>query len=201
MLNKLRKKVPGPIKSFYRIISNEMRWLIWFMRGKPVPPPHIVKQKTINRFQKRIKYNCFLETGTYLGDMIEAQRKHFELVYSIELSPYFYRNAVQRFKKNDNIGQMIKELMKLIKWPTVFWLDGHYSGENTAKGELNSPILSELKAILTQSCKHLILIDDARCFNGTNDYPDISELIAYILKLTKNHSVIIRDDIIQIIPC
>jgi hypothetical protein len=44
----------------------------------------------------------------------------------------------------------------------MFWLDRHYSGGFTAKGEKDCPIIEELDAISNGShLKHSILIDDA----------------------------------------
>ena len=81
--------------------------------------------------------------------------------------------------------------------PAIFWLDGHYSSGITAKGELECPIYGELDAIFSfQSLNHLILIDDARLFNGTNDYPTIPELINYVKQKNSKYTISITDDII-----
>lgn len=69
------------------IISN------WEIKGKPLPPPHQVKQKTISYYHNKFKYDILVETGTFWGDMISAQKKQFRKIYSIELSNYFYKVA------------------------------------------------------------------------------------------------------------
>ena len=43
------------------------------------------------------------------------------------------------------------ELMNLaarIDQPSLFWLDGHYSAEETAKGDKETPVIEELQHIL-----------------------------------------------------
>jgi hypothetical protein len=52
----------------------------------------------------------------------------------------------------------------------LFWLDGHFCGGVSAHGDKGTPILEELNLILSHRVKeHVILIDDARLFNGTFD--------------------------------
>ena len=54
--------------------------------------------------------------------------------------------------------------------PTLFWLDGHYSGGVTARGSKETPILDEVDKILsTKESRHVLIVDDARCF-GTDPY-------------------------------
>ena len=53
---------------------------------------------------------------------------------------------------------------------------------DTAKGSKFCPIYEELNAIFTSIDKHCLLIDDARLFNGADDYPTLDELKGFILK-------------------
>ena len=46
----------------------------WKKSGCPIPAPHIVKQITIQEHQKKYGYSILVETGTYLGDMVEVQK-------------------------------------------------------------------------------------------------------------------------------
>lgn len=77
-------------------------------------------------------------------------------------------------------------------------MDGHYSGFETAKGDLETPIKLELEIILNSEYEHVILIDDARLFIGENDYPTIEELKKYILSKNNSLTVNIIDDIIRV---
>jgi hypothetical protein len=94
---------------------------------------------------------------------------------------------------------MLPIILKSISEPCLFWLDAHYSAGITAKGEEETPIQQELEIISKHSCKnHIILIDDARLFNGTKSYPDIKELKEKVRKLFKEPAIKIENDIIQI---
>ena len=56
-------------------------------------------------------------------------------------------------------------LSRLSEERALFWLDAHYSGGDTAKGQSNTPVMSELEAILAYSRRNdIILVDDLRYF-------------------------------------
>lgn len=168
---------------------------------------HIKKQKTIMLYQKKYRSEAFVETGTYLGDMVWAVKSIFKEIYSIELSDELYRNAVNRLKDYSHItifhgdsGKVLIDLIPKIRKEAIFWLDGHYSGGITAKGEKECPIYEELTAIFKSDLKHILLIDDARLFNGTKDYPSISELSEFVSKHKPESKIKIENDIIRITP-
>lgn len=182
--------------------------IAWRLLGSKIPPPHIVKQRAIRKTRKKFNARIFIESGTYLGDMVYAMRKDFQTIYSIELSDYYYKKALNRFKKNKNIklikgdsGMEIRKILKKVKEPVIFWLDGHYSGGKTNKGKFNTPIVRELNSIVDHKIKnHVILIDDAREFIGQNDYPTINSLKKIIKKRISNYTLDVEDDIIRISP-
>lgn len=193
------------IKIKLRIVRNQLvekkQYKKWIETGKPVPPPHIVKQNFINKLKEKHKINILIETGTYLGDMVFAQKSNFETIYSIEIQPFLFEAAVKRFKKYKHItillgdsGEVLHSLMPTISEPALIWLDGHYSGGITGKSDLNCPIYSELEAIFNNNVNHTILIDDANCFNGTNDYPTYDDLKKFIKKY--DYKTIIIDNAI-----
>ena len=148
----------------------------------------------------------FIETGTFLGETIEVVRKLFNEIYSIELNKAYYLKAKQRFIKFKHIniiqGDSSVELPKIlsnISHPCLFWLDAHYSGGNTAKGKLETPIMKELHFILNHPNQdHIILIDDAQKFIGEDDYPTIAELKQMINEEYPERILIVKEDIIRI---
>ena len=90
------------------------------------------------------------------------------------------------------------EILSQIEEPCLFWLDGHYSEGITAKGEKETPILEELKHIFNHPIEdNIILIDDARCFTGYGDYPNIEGLKAVLLSRYPDNAFSIEDDIIR----
>lgn len=172
-----------------------------------MPPPHVVKQEIIRYFQKLYSIRILIETGTFRGEMVYAQRKNFEKIISIELSEELFKIAKNRFKNYKHIeiihrdsGKILEELINKISEPAIFWLDGHYSGFETAKGDLETPINRELKTVLNSEINHIILVDDARMFIGKNDYPTIQEVKEFALSRKNNYLFNVEDDIIRIYP-
>jgi hypothetical protein len=199
MLKKLFKK---PI-----ILNHQEQLSEWEKNGKPSPPPHIVKQMAIEEYQKKFNAKILVETGTYLGDMVEAQRNRFEKIYSVELSKKLFQRAVKKFKLyphinilNGDSGIVLNKIVPGIEVPALFWLDGHYSEGITAKGVKECPVEEELQAIVKSDLPHIILIDDARLFNGTHDYPTLDEIKQLYNKSGRNYSITIKDDIIRLTP-
>lgn len=205
MIKKFVRFFPSPIKSRIKYFSDLYEIALWKKNKMPSPPPHAIKQKIINHYRTKLKHNILIETGTHYGATIDSQRKNFEQIYSIELSEKYYTLAVNKFKPYKNItiihGDSGKELYLLVPTLTksaIFWLDGHYSSGDTAKGDIDCPILEELNAILNNSeYNHSILIDDARLFNGTNDYPEINYLKEFVAALNSNYIMEIKHDIIR----
>lgn len=177
----------------------------WKAKGCPVPPPHAIKQQTISDHQNISGSQLLVETGTYMGEMVEAMKYTFNKVITIELGEDLYAKAVKRFKNDKNVsvkqgdsGEVLPAVIKEIKEDTIFWLDGHYSSGATAKGSKDCPIYKELDAIFEQNdYNHILLIDDARDFNGTNDYPTLEELQAYIHHRDPAYGFEVKHDIIR----
>jgi hypothetical protein len=179
----------------------------WQARGKPDPVPHIVKQRTIRAYAKRYSLEILLETGTYLGDMVEAMKGDFTTVLSIELDQKLYGRARQRFADHPHIsivqgdsGKLIAEILAAIDRPCLFWLDGHYSGDITTRAGIDTPIVEELRHIMSHPVAgHVILIDDGRLFVGKDGYPTMNELRSMIHERHPDWIIEFEDDIIRIV--
>ncbi len=205
---KIKKMLPNEFR--YRIV--EFRYnhfpegIIrnWEKQGCPIPPHPVVKQKIVKEYQKKYQYKVLVETGTYLGYMVSAQKRNFKKIYSIELADALYNRAAKKFKNYSHIriihgdsGEKIGQIIEALNEPAIFWLDGHYSGGFTVKGESNCPIWKELDAIFSKNLDHVILIDDAREFTGRNDYPTYKEVKFYILNKNSKYKVSVEHDIIR----
>lgn len=179
--------------------------LQWQLRGRPLPPPHVVKQLAILRYQRTRKFSTFVETGTFTGEMVEAMRQHFAHLISIEMSPEIHHEAVRRFAGDPRVelllgdsAMILPSVLERIQQPALFWLDGHFMGGSTARGRDDSPIRAELAALLAHPVRgHLILIDDARLFDGTAGYPTIAGLRSVIEQHRSGSTVDVDDDIIR----
>jgi len=185
----------------------------WYLLNiKPSKPgtasPHALKIQVIRSYQKKYSYGTLVETGTFMGDMVEAQKDNFKEIISIELDNALFKKAQDRFKSNSDItifegdsGEVLPNILTTLNSPAIFWLDGHYSSGVTARGELDCPIFAEIDAIfLHKKLPHVILVDDAREFIGQGDYPTTEELINYIKTKSSTYEMEIKNDIIRITP-
>lgn len=200
---KLFSKIRSRIKTIVPVKEPEPA-AQWKQMNCPLPVPHQLKQRIISGYARKTGYKVFIETGTYLGLMIDAQKNNFERLFSIELDDKLFAYAVEKFKHSDKIkiwhgdsGTVLSGIMKTINEPAIFWLDGHYSGDITALGDKECPILEEMEAIFNASRQnHLLLIDDARLFIGKNDYPTIPDLSDFIKARNAEASITVDMDII-----
>lgn len=170
--------------------------------------PHVIKRKVIQEYASRYGTRCFVETGTYMGDMTAAMLRRFERLFSIELSIPFHQKAVARFARHPHVRILqgdsateIKRVLPECDARTLFWLDAHWSGGSTARGDIDTPVSAEVETIFGRDgLTPVILIDDARCFTGTDGYPTIDELRANVSRLRPGYDVAVEQDIIRIVP-
>lgn len=193
---------------YYRRTQHKIDYFNWRRKNRNGSTPHLYKQQTIIEYGQRYNIQVFIETGTYLGDMVYAVSKEFDRIVSIELSENLYRKALRRFAKHKNIHiyhgdstVVLLEVGQTLTTPALFWLDAHYSGGFSTRGEMDTPVLAELNTIFDHSdFNNVILIDDARLFDGTNDYPTLHALQAFIKQKKPNYLFKVNYDIIRIVP-
>lgn len=135
--------------------------------------------ETLRKYKN--KGNIFVETGTHLGNTAAmASAVGFREVYTIELADHFYKRALNRFANDRKVFPIfgdsavkLKEILSKVTEPCVFWLDGHWSEGDTARGPVDVPLYQELNLIKNHSNKnHTILVDDVRLMGG--EWKDIS---------------------------
>lgn len=204
------KQLPG-----YPTLRNLLVWsrqrrerYLWESRGRPPPSPHLVKQETLRDYARRYGIRLLVETGTYYGDMVDAMKRHFDRIYSIELSPQLHRSAARRFRREAHVelllgdsARLLPELLARLPGPALFWLDGHYSAGETARGEKDTPILEEISHIMGNGLSgHVILVDDARCFDTDPAYPSIAALTKFVRARDSSTAIRVENDIIRITP-
>ena len=194
-----------PIWGGINEIVQSVRYRQWLKQGKPMPPPHKVKQRVLEELRTAYDLNVLVETGTLFGDMVYAMRNRFKAIYSIEVYRPLYERAVKRFRHekriqimNGDSGVVLGDLVKKLDQPTLFWLDGHYSGEGTGKGAGDTPIYQELLAIFSSTQPFAVAIDDARLFGVDPAYPSLEDLTDFVHEGRAGLEVNVENDIIQI---
>lgn len=131
----------------------------------------IIKEgKGLTSFDMFKKYknnnNIFFETGTHHGDgVLKAIELGFNKILSVEIDQNYYLECYDKFIEEIIQGKIhlffgdsnawMDHMLKLIREPALFWLDGHPDGID------GNPLWGELESIKKHNIKtHTILIDD-----------------------------------------
>lgn len=135
---------------------------------------------------QRIKlYPIFIESGTFYGQTILNIQPIFKYIYTIELSDKYFLSFSKIAEQYDNIynyhgdtTNILPKILNTINDNSVFWLDGHWSSGDTAKGTKDCPLIEECLCIdkLYNFEYAVILIDDLRLFGTkhSEDWTDIT---------------------------
>jgi hypothetical protein len=168
----------------------------------------------LNLEENKTEYNTFIESGTYYGGTVTALRDEFQTLYTIELSEkhYQYFDEIKRSNNYDNIVNyfgdtvdVLPVILQTLKYQdkSIFWLDGHWSSGDTAKGKKDCPLIEECNHIdnFYKPSKGIILIDDYRLFGtfANEDWSDISldKILLCFMKHNVSHKII--NDVLVVI--
>ena len=177
-------------KNFWKNIRQRQAIRKWRNGGAPYPPPHLVKQLAVLKYAKDYQLKTLIETGTFHGTMIASVKNHFDKIISVELDENLFQKATDRFKNDNHIaiingdsGKVLKDVIRDIAEPAIFWLDGHFSGGETARGESNTPIMQELEVVLDEYQVQAVLHSFTDCRNATLELSneEVIEKIIFII--------------------
>lgn len=116
-------------------------------------------------------YPIFVETGTYMGETIFAMEPFFHTLHTTEIKREFF-NHVRRINTSSKIqfhhgdsAVLFPSLLPTLRGNAIFFLDGHWSAEDTGRGVKDVPLVEELTAI-RNNYPHaaIVIIDDHRLF-------------------------------------
>lgn len=121
-------------------------------------------------------FQCFVETGTGLGQTVLPMSDHFEELHTIEIKEEFFMASGLlagtgkqpiHFYHGPSEEVLPTSILPYLKRPAVFFLDAHWSGDGTGQGSKDVPLLEELRALdAIFPHKALLVLDDLRLFEG-----------------------------------
>ena len=180
------------LANFYDYYHELIDTILWIKNLFKDPAPNWLKHLVIRKHS--IYNSIFIETGTFTGYTLIKNRKMFKKIYSFEPSKKFYKISKNRLKKfrsiilfNQISEKGLPKLLKKISGNVTFWLDRHYSGNETYQGPNKVPIIYELNSIINKKKninKFVILVDDYRLF-GKKPYPSKN----YLKKFCKENNL------------
>jgi hypothetical protein len=151
-----------------------------------------------------------VETGTHRGDGAATLARHFRRVETIELSRHYALRAKLRFLTNGRIAVRQCDSARLLRpstEPTMYWLDGHWSGGDTAGADHECPVLDELRATSPGHENDCYVIDDARLFvnpppppHDPGHWPSLDEIREVVAEIRPRHRVRVERDVIVVEP-
>jgi hypothetical protein len=170
--------------------------------------PQSYKRQMIRRIALGSGLQTMVETGTNYGQTVSSCIGTFRQIYSIEFDQRLYEHCVKRFALQKTVrifqgdsAKVLPEILAKLDGSALFWLDAHYSGEGTGRADIDTPICRELQLIAQHPAnEHIILVDDARLFNGTADYPTLEGCREVVAVYWPSHKFVVRDDVIMILP-
>ncbi len=174
------------LKVFKRLIRPS--FLLWVYQDFNLPAPQRVKTRVLQR--NAFVEGNWIETGTYLGDTTRFLAKTFPNLIVTSLEPdftlfSFNKSRLSKFHNiklvNSTSENSLSDIVSNETGTVNFWLDGHFSGDITFKGQIYSPILEELNIIERNisRLKVCVFIDDIRDFTGDEQtgYPSKNKLV------------------------
>ena len=199
--------------------------------GYEMQSPSKMKDTILMSFAHRHRATDCVETGTYRGTttLMLADAACSRHVITIELSSKYAKEAEERFKREIEQGNDAAKKIMLIQGDsgdvlstnpvfqtlerTLWFLDGHYSYLDTARGKDDSPLMRELEFILSRTTNarsdDIILVDDAREFRGTRFptadadvenlvYPELASVMDKVCQLAPEAMLDLVDDVLII---
>lgn len=154
-----------------------------------------------------------VETGTLHGGGARLMGELFDSAVSIELSPEFHAEASRELAAVANVeivlGDSARVLPRVVdpSVPTLFFLDGHWSGGTTAGVEVECPVLEEIAALAHGHPDDCVIIDDARLFTASPPpphdpakWPTIVEVFDAVRAAKPSHHVTVLEDAVIAVP-
>lgn len=154
-----------------------------------------------------------IETGTYRGRTARALATVFESVVTIEVSPELAAAAAARLRDCPAVqvrqGHSVRLLTEArdTTLPTLYFLDGHWSGGVTGGEDDECPVLEELRVIGRAHTHDCFVIDDARLFASAPPpphrsamWPELTDVIDQLRDLHPGHVVTVLNDQLIAVP-
>jgi hypothetical protein len=167
------------------------------------------RREILRQYGEKYRLKTFVETGTSTGDTPWYLKDSFEVLFTIELHEQLYLNALEKFRGTritalyGDSTVVLPKVLDSFDGPALVWLDGHHSGPGTAHGDRDTPVVQELEILFGDGRRHVILVDDARCFEHF-DYPHYADYptCEWVEEIATAHDYDyeLRDDIMRLTP-
>jgi hypothetical protein len=155
-----------------------------------------------------------IETGTFRGASARQLASLFSRVWTIEWSEQLWAQARERLLDQPGItclqgssADVIGDAIESAAGPSLYWLDGHWSGGETAGSVDECPVLAEIGAIdaSPHGAGSAVLIDDARLFlspppppHDREQWPSFLDLLDALRAHHKRFVTVVEDVVVAV---
>lgn len=175
---------------------------------KGIPKDLVVK------IQHTFLIHDFVETGTYEGTTATWAAGIFPRVITVEASSHYYERLKPLNSQYTNVefvfghsGVELDRIVESLGTPAVFWLDGHWSCEETYGENDECPVLKEIESINRSPHEHFVFIDDARLFMSPppkphlpNQWPTVVQVLDALRSRGRKPYIVVFSDVIIACP-
>lgn len=167
--------------------------LVAKIRNKPFVPHSLTKLHNLKFCRDITKADTVVEIGSFKGVTARRLSYLFEKVITVEIDTTLHEISKIRCATRDNVQLILgdgKEVLADLAPDVrnaVLFLDGHFSGGQTGRGDEVEPVLEELDVIslhIGNFCA--ILIDDFRLFGVEEGWPRKSAVLAKLEEVLPN---------------
>jgi predicted O-methyltransferase YrrM len=154
-----------------------------------------------------------VETGTYRGGGTRQLAHIFETVVTVELSPELHASASAAMADLPHVTALCGNSADVLPGltdagaPTLWFLDGHWSGGPTAGEDAECPVLEEIAALRPGRVDDCVLIDDARLFaapppppHDPDQWPTLLEVFDALRAAREDQHITMLDDLVIAVP-
>lgn len=172
-----------------------------------------VPSDLVTELQRSLSLGRAVETGTYKGTGTRILAEAFPSVVTVELSEELARSADEALRDLTRVravhGDSRAELPQLAaeRVPTLWFLDGHWSGGQTAGQTGECPVLDEIAALGRGHADDCVVVDDARLFaaappppHDPSQWPTLMEVFDALRAVHPSHHVTLLNDQVLAVP-
>jgi hypothetical protein len=167
-------------------IKQHVRALWTYDHGRVGPPAPRTKRRQLLGLFREGRHDVIVESGTYLGGTVAFFVPHASRIVSVEIDPALHARAQQRFSADPNVDLRLGDALEVVPSviaeldrPCLLWLDGHFSGGITGRGDVDEPAAEILRRLGTIAPPGTtIVVDDLRSFGRDPDAPSLDELLS-----------------------
>ena len=179
--------------------------VFWIRNGFVGGRPKAIKNKVLARYCQMD--GTWVETGTYKGETTRFLAGFGRQVHTIEPEGNLYSAAVSSLAHLPNVEvhfgtseELLPQILARVSENCNFWLDGHYSGDQTFKGKVEFPLSEELSSI-AEKCMDgrslTVFVDDVCCLSPIYEETFKIDLLDYLVDWARQHKLVwtIENDI------